>query len=193
MVNYSVKFLPVAKGPPQNSASDAKSGARGARKGRKRTEIVGRSKNSPMQNVTMSSSTGHMAGRLATRATAVLSAESIKIVKATAPVVAPRAEELTKHFYGKMFKNNPEVLAFFNQANQKKERGQPQALAHAVVAYASNIENLSVLGPAVEAMAVKHCGLQVLPEVHFAPTYSSHHSVSLTYMDDSLCVSHAHV
>ena len=133
---------------------------------------------------TMSSSAVLKASR---RVTAVLSAESIKIVKATAPVVAPRAEELTKHFYGKMFKNNPEVLAFFNQANQKKERGQPQALAHAVVAYASNIENLGVLGSAVEAMAVKHCGLQVLPEVEsprpIPPTRVSHTHVY--YMDDS--------
>ena len=103
------------------------------------------------------------AGRVATRATAVLSAESIKIVKT---VFIPRAEELTKHFYAKMSKNNPEVLAFFNQANQKKERGQPQALAQAIVAYASNIDTLGVLDSAVEAMAAKNCGLQVLPKVH---------------------------
>ncbi len=44
------------------------------------------------------------AGRAGTRATAVLSAESIKIVKT---VLEPRAEELTKHFYAKMSKNNP--------------------------------------------------------------------------------------
>ena len=62
-----------------------------------------------------------------------------------------------------MFRNSPEVLKFFNQANSASGR-QPAALAHAVVAYASNIENLDVLGPAVETMAVKHCGLQVLPE-----------------------------
>jgi nitric oxide dioxygenase len=103
------------------------------------------------------------AGRVATRATAVLSAESIKIVKT---VFKPRAEELTKHFYAKMSKNNPEVLAFFNQANQIKQRWQPHPLAQAIVAYASNIDTLGVLDSAAEAMAAQNCGLQVLPKVH---------------------------
>ncbi len=95
-----------------------------------------------------------------------LSARAITIVKATAPVIAPRALELTRHFYGKMFASNPEVLHFFNQANNRKDGGQPQALANAIVAYATNIEKLDVLGGAVNAMAVKHCGLQVLPSTH---------------------------
>lgn len=37
-------------------------------------------------------------------------------------------------------------------------------MAAAVIAYASNIDNLSVLGPAVKLMSNKHCGLQVQPE-----------------------------
>ena len=36
-------------------------------------------------------------------------------------------------------------------------------MANAIVAYASNIDNLGALGPAVGLMAAKHCGLQVLP------------------------------
>ena len=74
-----------------------------------------------------------------------LSPKTIDIVRQTAPVVAPLSLQLTKHFYDKMFSNNPEVLQFFNKANQKKEGGQPQALANAVVAYASNIDNLGVV------------------------------------------------
>jgi len=41
---------------------------------------------------------------------------------------------------------------------------QPKALANAVVAYASNIDNLGVLGGAVELIAHKHCALAVKPE-----------------------------
>ena len=92
-----------------------------------------------------------------------LSKTTIQVVKDTAPVIAPLANKITSLFYKNMFRNSPEVLKFFNQANSASGR-QPAALAHAVVAYASNIENLDVLGPAVETMAVKHCGLQVLPE-----------------------------
>lgn len=94
----------------------------------------------------------------------LLSSQTIKIVQATAPVIAPRSLELTQHFYKKMFASNPEVMNFFNQANHVKEGGQPQALANAVVAYATHIQDTSVLGSAVEIMAVKHCALQVLPE-----------------------------
>jgi len=42
----------------------------------------------------------------------MLSDNTIQIVKATAPAVAPRAEEITKRFYHLMFTGNPEVLAF---------------------------------------------------------------------------------
>lgn len=65
-----------------------------------------------------------------------------------------------------MFKNNPEAALFFNKANQRKET-QPAALANAVIAYASHIDQLHLLSRAVDLIAHKHCGLQVLPE-HYA-------------------------
>lgn len=89
--------------------------------------------------------------------------KTIEIVKATAPVVGAHATEITSVFYKTMFANSPEAKRFFNVANQNAGR-QPQALANAIVAYATNIDNLGVLGDAVELMATKHCGLQVLPE-----------------------------
>eukprot|EP00164_Ancoracysta_twista_P002593 GFYU01003449.1.p1 GENE.GFYU01003449.1~~GFYU01003449.1.p1 ORF type:complete len:443 (-),score=116.68 GFYU01003449.1:47-1276(-) len=87
----------------------------------------------------------------------------IDIIKATAPVVGENALKITKTFYPIMFKNNPEVLQFFNPANQRTGR-QPEALANAVVAYATNIDNLGVLGAAVEIMAVKHVALGIKAE-----------------------------
>lgn len=88
---------------------------------------------------------------------------TIDIVKATAPLVAEHAEEITKLFYKTMFTNNPEAAQFFNVANQFAGR-QHKALANAIIAYALNIDNLGALSNAVELIASKHCGLQVLPE-----------------------------
>lgn len=90
----------------------------------------------------------------------MLSPKTISIVKATAPVVAENAEVLTKHFYQRMFRENPEVIPFFNQAHQNEGR-QQKALAAAICAYAANIDRLEVLGPAVELIAQKHASLKV--------------------------------
>ncbi|CAE7402043.1 hmp [Symbiodinium microadriaticum] len=86
---------------------------------------------------------------------------TINIIKATAPLVAEHASEITTLFYKTMFANSPEAATFFNVANQGAGR-QPQALANAVIAYALNIDNLSALGDTVSLIAAKHCGLQVL-------------------------------
>ncbi|AYV47142.1 NO-inducible flavohemoprotein [Caulobacter flavus] len=91
-----------------------------------------------------------------------LSAETIACVKATAPVVAARATEVTKAMYARLFQD-AHIKALFNHANQATGK-QHHALAGAIVGYALNIENLEVLGPAVERMAQKHVGYHVLPE-----------------------------
>ncbi len=93
----------------------------------------------------------------------MLSAQTIAIVKATAPVLAEHGETLTRHFYKRMFSHNPEVLPFFNPANQAGGT-QQRALAAAICAYAANIDNLEVLGGAVELIAQKHASLTVKPE-----------------------------
>ncbi len=93
----------------------------------------------------------------------MLDAKTISIVKATAPVVAQHAEDITRRFYTLMFTGNPEVKVFFNQSHQHSG-GQQKALAGAICAYAANIDNLGALGPAVELIAQKHCSLGILPE-----------------------------
>lgn len=92
-----------------------------------------------------------------------LSAQTISIVKSTAPVLAQHGEEITQHFYQQMFKENPELLDIFNAANQKTGR-QQAALANAVYAYAANIDNLGVLTAAVQRIAHKHASFNILPE-----------------------------
>jgi nitric oxide dioxygenase len=92
-----------------------------------------------------------------------LSAQTIEIVKVTAPVVAEHAEAITRRFYMLMFAGNPEVQAYFNPAHQQAGQ-QQRALAGAICAYAANIDNLAALGPAVELIAQKHCSLGIQAE-----------------------------
>lgn len=93
----------------------------------------------------------------------MLSPQTIAIVKSTAPVLEEHGETLTRHFYRRMFRENPEVAPFFNPAHQEAGT-QQRALAAAICAYAANIDNLSALGGAVEVIAQKHASLQVNPE-----------------------------
>ena len=93
----------------------------------------------------------------------MLNQNTIDIVKSTAPVLQQHGEKLTRHFYQRMFSHNPEVGPFFNQANQA-EGTQQRALAGAICAYAANIDNLEVLGGAVELIANKHASLMIKPE-----------------------------
>jgi nitric oxide dioxygenase len=93
----------------------------------------------------------------------MLSEQTIAIVKSTAPVLDQHAETLTRHFYKRMFEKNPEVAPFFNRTNQAKGT-QQKALAAAICAYAANIDNLEVLGGAVELIAQKHASLQIKAE-----------------------------
>jgi nitric oxide dioxygenase len=93
----------------------------------------------------------------------MLDEKTIAIVKSTAPVLAEHGETLTRHFYKRMFSHNPEVAPFFNPANQTAGK-QQRALAGAITAYAANIDNLEVLGGAVELIAQKHASLMIKPE-----------------------------
>lgn len=93
----------------------------------------------------------------------MISAKTIQIVKSTAPILQEHGETLTRHFYQRMFSHNPEVLPFFNPANQVAG-SQQRALAGAITAYAANIDNLEVLGNAVELIAQKHASLMIKPE-----------------------------
>lgn len=93
----------------------------------------------------------------------MLSDHTISIVKATVPILETHGETLTRHFYQRMFSQNPEVAPFFNPAHQTAG-SQQKALAAAICAYAANIDNLEVLGGAVELIAQKHASLRILPE-----------------------------
>lgn len=93
----------------------------------------------------------------------MLDAQTIAVVKSTIPLLAETGPKLTAHFYDRMFNHNPELKEIFNMSNQRNG-DQREALFNAICAYATHIENLAVLLPAVEKIAQKHTSFQIKPE-----------------------------
>ncbi len=91
-----------------------------------------------------------------------LSPTTIAVVKATAPVLAEHGPAITAAMYRRLFQDE-QIRRLFNHANQQSG-AQVNALAGAILAYARNIENLAALAPAVERIAQKHIGYNILPE-----------------------------
>jgi nitric oxide dioxygenase len=92
-----------------------------------------------------------------------LSPHTISIVKATVPALEAHGLDITRRMYERLFQN-PAIRELFNQSHHGETGSQPKALAGAILAYARNIENLGVLTAAVERIAQKHVGLNILPE-----------------------------
>ncbi|WP_230291528.1 NO-inducible flavohemoprotein [Croceicoccus sp. Ery5] len=92
-----------------------------------------------------------------------LSDHTIALVKATVPALEAHGLDIVHEMYSRMFQN-PDIRDLFNQSHHGDAGSQPRALTGAILAYASNIENLAALAPAVERIAQKHVGLQILPE-----------------------------
>lgn len=93
----------------------------------------------------------------------MLTSETIEIVESTIPLLVEQGEKITQHFYDKLLTENPELKNVFNPANQA-QGDQAKALAGAVFAYASNLNNLSAILPAVARIAHKHVSLGVRPD-----------------------------
>ncbi|UUF16996.1 NO-inducible flavohemoprotein [Flavobacterium panici] len=84
-------------------------------------------------------------------------------MKATVPILRASGEDLTNYFYARMFKHHPELRNMFNMGNQANGR-QKSALANAVLAYAENIEDPSVLIGILKGIGTKHRSLNIQPE-----------------------------
>lgn len=101
----------------------------------------------------------------------------IELVKATVPVLRENGVALTQYFYQRMLNNHPELKNTFNLDHQTTGR-QPRALAAAVLAYAENIENPSVLAKALERITSKHVSLDIQPEQYAIVGDNLLHSIS---------------
>lgn len=103
--------------------------------------------------------------------------QHIELVKSTVPVLRENGVALTTYFYQRMLNNNPELNNVFNLDHQSSGR-QPRALAAAVLAYAENIENPSVLAKAIEHITTKHVSLNIRPEQYSIVGENLLHSIS---------------
>ncbi|ARS37938.1 nitric oxide dioxygenase [Pontibacter actiniarum] len=95
-----------------------------------------------------------------------MTTEQKELIKATVPILREHGVALTTHFYSRMFTHNPELKNLFNMGNQGNGK-QQLSLAMAVLAYAENIEDPSVLVSAVTKIGHKHMSLDIRPE-HYA-------------------------
>ena len=95
----------------------------------------------------------------------LLSPENLNVVRATAPVVAAHADQITAHFYPRMFAAHPELLRVFNQGNQATGE-QSKALAGSVVAYAVQLIDPEAppFDHVMRRIAYKHVSLGIRPE-----------------------------
>jgi len=91
-----------------------------------------------------------------------LSAETIAIVKSTAPALQQHGVAITTRMYERLFVD-PAIKALFDQAAQESGE-QPKRLAAAILAYAKNVDNLAALSQAVGRMAERHVDASVKPE-----------------------------
>eukprot|EP01039_Chlorochromonas_danica_P001085 gene1085-1175_t len=92
-----------------------------------------------------------------------LSENTKKIVRATIPILEQGGEVLTKHFYGIMLNEYPEVAPYFNKTHQLSG-AQPRALANSVLMYAKNIDHLEKMGDVATQIIQKHVALAVKAE-----------------------------
>ncbi|MFC6225283.1 NO-inducible flavohemoprotein [Hymenobacter artigasi] len=95
-----------------------------------------------------------------------MNTEQKALVTATVSTLRAHGVALTTHFYRRLFEHNPELKNVFNMGNQQNGK-QQTALALAVLAYAENIEDPSVLVHAVTKIGHKHVSLDIRPE-HYA-------------------------
>ena len=91
-----------------------------------------------------------------------LSQETIAAVKETIPLINQESENVTTRMYEILFSKYPETKPLFDNA----DKNQHKKLAGAIAAFAGNIDNLAVLGNAVEKMAQSHVMTQVKP-IHY--------------------------
>ncbi|KAH7036826.1 globin-like protein [Macrophomina phaseolina] len=92
-----------------------------------------------------------------------LTPDQVQIIKATVPILAEHGNTITTRFYQNMLRENPDLNNIFSNTHQVTGH-QPRALAMSLYAYASNIDDLGVLSPAVELICQKHASLYIRPE-----------------------------
>ncbi|OTA58844.1 globin-like protein [Hypoxylon sp. EC38] len=93
----------------------------------------------------------------------MLNYQETKLVKDTLPALKQHGEHISTVFYKTMLRDHPELHNYFNTVNMHTGK-QPRALTQLILAFASNIINISELTPKLERVAQKHASLSIQPE-----------------------------
>lgn len=93
---------------------------------------------------------------------APLSAETIAIVKSTAPLLRQHGVAITTRMYERLFVN-ADVKQMFDLAAQESGE-QPRRLAAAILGYAENVDKLQNLAPVMARMVARHIECGVKPD-----------------------------
>ena len=88
-----------------------------------------------------------------------LSTKSIQIVKESAELITSNDTKITKRMYDILFKKYPNFKIFFKDAPEN----QYMKLAEALSAYATNVEKLHILRPALSVIAREHVRVKIKP------------------------------
>ncbi|AFZ02259.1 globin domain-containing protein [Calothrix sp. PCC 6303] len=96
----------------------------------------------------------------------MVSQKTIEIVKATAPIIKEKGEEITLRMYQITFEERPDYKRSFENTWMQHLDGGGQAgkLAASVYAYATHIDRLDQLATAVGKIAHRHVEARILPE-----------------------------
>jgi nitric oxide dioxygenase len=96
----------------------------------------------------------------------MVSQRTIDIVKATAPILKEKGEEITQRMYQITFAERPEYKRGFENTwmQHLDGGGQARKLAAAVYAYATHIDRLDELATAVNQISHRHVETRILPE-----------------------------
>ena len=92
-----------------------------------------------------------------------LTQQQIDIVKSTVPIIRAHGTTVTTVFYRNLMIAHPELKNIFSMRHQQTG-AQQAALANAVLAYATYIDDLGKLTGAVERIAQKHASLFIKAE-----------------------------
>ncbi|KAJ5085714.1 hypothetical protein N7532_010485 [Penicillium argentinense] len=92
-----------------------------------------------------------------------LTMQQKQIVKSTIPALQEHGVTITTLFYKRLLEKHPDLKNVFNVTHQATGE-QPAALAHAVWAYAVNIDQPKALSTAVSRIGHKHASLGIMPD-----------------------------
>lgn len=94
-----------------------------------------------------------------------LTEEQRRLITSAVPLLSQHGKRVTKHLYETLFTEHPDLRNTFNHASQVNSH-QPDGMAAALYAYASNINDLSRIMPIIEKVNHKHASLDVQPEYY---------------------------